>query len=111
HPSIRSRGRASGKGQSRLGGSRRRGQALHGPLRSGERDVAQRVHQRAPHSAGTKERNCSAHCDGKRAVRADPESERPDRSEETVSESGRKRTIRIMMKSPKKPKQERKQAI
>ena len=41
HPAVRPRRRAGGEGESRSGRSRRRRQALHRPLRSGERDVAQ----------------------------------------------------------------------
>ena len=41
YPAVWPRGRGSGEGESRSGGPRRGRQALHRPLRSGERDVAQ----------------------------------------------------------------------
>ena len=44
------------KGEPRSRGSRRPGQALHGPLRSGERDAAQRIPQRAPQGRGGSKR-------------------------------------------------------
>jgi Chaperone of endosialidase len=56
---------------------RRNGETITVRYEQVQRDVAQRVPQRAHHGAGTKEGNCNAHCDGERAGSANSESERP----------------------------------
>src|SRR6266536_1511564 len=76
--------------------------SLHRAVRASERDAAQRVHQRAQKSRGTagehqptKERDADHGCAAKRAGRANPESERPARSEQAGATSSREQTVKL----------------
>src|SRR4030095_9642871 len=65
-------GRGSGKGQSRPGGARRQRRDLHRPLRRGERNVAQRVPQRASQGRGTGNDHCTTEVNGGSAAKGLP---------------------------------------
>jgi hypothetical protein len=76
--------RASGKSEPRFGGSRRQRRDLHRALRSRERDVAQRVPQRAPKGGEVgsdggeaAEGNQSSHCKSERTGIANPKGKCP----------------------------------
>src|SRR5262249_34052541 len=85
------------------------GKTLHRPLRSGERDAAQRVSKGAQESRGTAGEHCGAEVDGRRATkrdrrfdsaaqragRSDSEGERPARGEQAGGKSGREQTLRL----------------
>jgi hypothetical protein len=83
-----------------MGSTRRRWRDLHCALRSSERDVAQRILQRAPQGAGTGKDNRRAkiwsrepYRNGERASVANPEGQRTTRTEQACTANGGRQSV------------------